>query len=394
MLSKTKVWFQDPWLWTVFLFLTFISLLMVTSASVAVANHNYGNPFYYTIKQLIFMPISFAGLFVARSIPVKKVESGLYFLLGLCFILSILVLIPGIGKSVNGSSRWLSFGFMRFQASEFVRLIVLLFVSSYCANNLNRVQKDYKGCVQLFLVVACFAGLFLLEPDFGAAFMLLSVSFAILFIAGVKLRYFITVGSLLLVSGLVLVIVTPYRMKRITSFLDPWSNQFDSGYQLTQSFMAVGKGGFWGAGLGASIQKMSYLPESHTDFLFAVIVEELGAIMAFVLIFLYLIMVARIWLWSYRAAKQDELFIAYFCFGSGFWIALQALFNISVNLGLVPTKGLTLPFLSYGGSSLLIHCMLMGIIMRMIHQIRSAHSNIYLRKGSNNFTRGDKDARV
>lgn len=351
------------------IFLLGLGLVMVTSASIAVAaraNH----PFYYTIHQAIGMLIGVCGALFICAVPIKLWYRCAGFLMVGALILLVLVLIPGIGRVVNGSARWLSIGITAFQVSEFGKLAVVIYLSSYIVRHQEAVKQKISGFIRPMLLLSLVGALLILEPDFGACVVIMTTALAMLFLAGVPLWQFILL--LLVVAGILgaVAISAPYRLQRLTSFLDPWAVQFDSGYQLTQALIAFGRGEWFGVGLGGSIQKLFYLPEAHTDFIFAVLAEELGLIGALTTLGLYILFVWRGMLIGLEAEKRNERFAAFISYGISLWVGLQTLINIGVNTGVLPTKGLTLPFLSYGGSSVLIICAAVGLLIRIDYENR------------------------
>ena len=286
------------------------------------------------------------------------------------FFLLIVVLIPGIGRVVNGSRRWINLGIMTVQVSEVVKLCAIIYLASYLHRFQNQVQTQLIGFIKPMAVLAIVAALLLKEPDFGAVSVIAITFLTLLFIAGVRLWPFIALFLTVAGAMTTLAITSPYRLQRITTFINPWSTAYGSGYQLTQSLIAFGRGGVLGVGLGNSIQKLFYLPEAHTDFIFAVIAEELGLIGELALLALFVILVVRIFHLGRRAHLMKNLFSAYTAYGIGMWLSLQAAINMGVNAGLLPTKGLTLPFISYGGSSLLVDCVVVGIVLRISYELR------------------------
>jgi cell division protein FtsW len=347
-----------------------IGVLMIASASMAVATKQYHQPFYFLIRQLLFLGIGFiAALFVLR-IPLSWLQKMGFPLIILAIVLLIAVLIPGIGHSVNGSRRWLHLPLLNFQVSEYVKLAMIIFLAGFLVRRQEEVRTKLSGFVKPMVVYGILAVLLLLEPDFGATAVIGCTVLAMMFLAGMRLWQFaLLILFALLVFG-ILAISAPYRVARLTTFLNPWANAFGSGYQLTQSLIAFGRGGWFGLGLGNSVQKLFYLPEAHTDFLFAVLAEELGLIAVLILIALYALLIWRILVIGRRAAKKNELFSAYICYGVAVWFALQVFVNMGVNAGMLPTKGLTLPLISYGGSSLLINCITLAIILRIDYETR------------------------
>ena len=293
-------------------------------------------------------------------------------LLVLAFLFLVIVLIPGVGHEVNGSRRWLRLGLMNFQASELARVLLLTYLASYIVRRQAELKENIKGFLKPLGILIGAGGLLLLEPDFGAATVLMATGLGVLFTAGVKLRHFIALVTLA-AGGLALIAVTSaYRMKRLTAFLDPWADPFNSGFQLTQSLIAIGRGELFGVGLGSSVQKLFYLPEAHTDFVFAVLAEELGLVGVILTLGLFIALVWRSFHISRLAAEAGLPFQAYCAAAFGIWLGLQTFINIGVNMGILPTKGLTLPLMSYGGSSMLVTLGWLGVLMRIYHEASSA----------------------
>ncbi|HMV71377.1 MAG TPA: putative lipid II flippase FtsW, partial [Pseudomonadales bacterium] len=283
-----------------------------------------------------------------------------------------LVLVPGIGREVNGATRWIAVGPLNLQPSELMKLFFIVYLAGYMTRRQHELQSRWSGMFKPLGLLGVVVLLLLLEPDFGAAVVISGTAMAMLFLGGVRLLQF---GVLLLPAlggAAVVAVLSPYRVQRLITFLDPWSEQFGGGYQLTQALIAFGRGEVFGVGLGNSVQKLFYLPEAHTDFVFAIIAEELGLIGCMVLIALFAALVARIMRIGSEAARRQQPFQAYVCFGIALLVAAQVFINIGVNAGLLPTKGLTLPFLSYGGSSLLILFAMMGLVLRIERELRIA----------------------
>ena len=360
----------DHWLLFSAATLAMLGLVMVTSASITLADRELGQPLYYAIRQAIYILAGVLGgvaLFRLRLVLLERM--GMTLLL-LSLLLLLLVLVPGIGVEVNGATRWINIGLFRLQVSEPAKLLFIVYLASYLARHGEEVRTRVTGFVKpvgLFMVAAL---LLLLEPDFGATVVLAATVMSMIFMAGVRLVQFggvLGVGALLLGS---LAVSSPYRMQRLTTFLDPWADPFNSGFQLTQSLIAIGRGEWFGVGLGASIQKLFYLPEAHTDFVFAVWAEEMGLLGVSVIIMLYATLVWRAFVIASQAIGADNLFAAYLSYGIGIWFGLQSFINIGVNMGLLPTKGLTLPLMSYGGSSMVVMCAAVALLLRIDHETR------------------------
>ncbi len=358
----------DPALTIAFISLLTIGLIMVASSSISIADRNFSNPFYYFQRQLVFVVMGVIAALMVFKMRLAQWEKSSMALLIFALFLLILVLVPGIGKTVNGSTRWLPLGIINLQVSELVKLFVVVYVSGYLVRHGNAVRSSLLGFLKPMMTVGFVGLLLLMEPDFGATVVIMGTVLAMTFLAGARFIQFISFVFIFVCAALLLVVTSPYRMQRITSFANPWADPFDSGFQLTQSLIAIGTGGWFGTGLGGSVQKLFYLPESHTDFLFAVLSEELGFIGVFVVVMLYSIIFFRAFKIASQAEDSGNYFAAYMAYGIGIWLSMQAIINMGVNVGLLPTKGLTLPLMSYGGSSLIVCCMAVGLLMRIHYE--------------------------
>lgn len=344
-----------------------IGFIAMTSASIEFAARQYGDAFFFAKRYGFYLTLaSLLGL-MTYQVPMDTWRKYSWLLLLGGFVALALVLIPGIGREVNGSRRWLAFGPLTLQASEFVKLSVVLYLAGYLVRRHEEVKSKFAGFVKPMAVVAMVTLLLMMEPDFGATVVTVGTALAMLFLAGVKLVQFLAVIGASVAVLAATVMVSPYRMKRLTAFTDPWADQFNSGYQLTQSLIAFGRGEWSGTGLGNSVQKLFYLPEAHTDFVFAIWAEEFGFIGAMFVLVLFGCFIARI----LRIGRDAELkglpFNGFVAYGIAIMLAAQVFINIGVNTGLLPTKGLTLPFMSYGGSSLLV-CVIMAAMVARISQ--------------------------
>lgn len=369
-ISNKPMALYDKWLFYSVLLLVAIGSLMVASSSIVISEKYFNLPFYYFFKQLIYITLGvLTALFIAR-IPIKNWLEMSKTLLFITIVLLILVLVPGIGRSVNGSSRWLGVAGIALQVSEFAKLAVIIYIASFLDRHYLEVQTKFSGFFKPLLIVGIIAALLLKEPDFGAAVVITLTVLSMLFLAGVKLWKFSILAAAAFSSIAILAISSPYRVARLTSFLDPWANQFDGGYQLTQSLIAFGRGGVTGVGLGESVQKLFYLPEAHTDFLLAVLAEELGLIGLFVVFGLYIIVCIRGMMIGRFAEKNGNRFAGFLAYGLTLWLTLQATINIGVNIGLLPTKGLTLPFMSSGGSSIVASFIAVALLLRIDYEDR------------------------
>jgi cell division protein FtsW len=361
-------------LWAVII-LASIGWLMVTSASMDWAERQFGNNLYISLRHGIYLALGALTAFVTMYVPLAWVRkmSGVLILLSLVSLL--MVVIPGIGREVNGSMRWMSLGFMNVQPSEFAKITTVLYMASYLDRRRIEVQSRWSGFIKPLMVLALLAVLLLLEPDFGAVVVLMLASLALLFLGGVKAGQFILTAMVVLSASILILLSQPYRLKRLTGYWEPWTqeNVYGSGYQLTQSLIAFGRGEFSGVGLGNSIQKLFYLPEAHTDFVFAIWSEETGLLGAALIIGLFVYIFVKAMKLGRRAYEQQQFFAAFVAYGMGLLIGFQGFINLGVNMGLLPTKGLTLPFVSYGGSSLIACFIALGLLLRVHHEMESMH---------------------
>lgn len=342
-----------------------IGLVMVASASVSFAALTYDDAWFFAKRHAIYMVMGIVLAMFVVCVPMSVWQRYSGHLLLITFFLLVVVLIPGIGKKVNGSQRWFSLGIISIQVSEIAKFCAVVFFASFFARRYQELHFGWQGFLKPLLVVGVFVGLLLLEPDFGSSVVLCATVFAMMFIAGVRILHFLLLIAIG-VSGLAAVaILSPYRMQRLITFLDPWADQFNTGYQLTQSLIGFGRGEWLGLGLGNSLQKLMFLPEAHTDFIFAIIAEEFGLIGAVFLVGLFAAMIIRIFKLAKENLAAGKMFPALATFGIAILFSFQVFINMGVSSGLLPTKGLTLPFISYGGSSLLICCVLMAFVMRV-----------------------------
>mgnify|MGYP001812600055 FL=1 len=360
----------DYWLMLSALSLALLGLVMVSSASITFADREIGRPFYYAIRQSLYIGFGvFVGVLVFKLRLADLERMGMTLLL-LAFALLLLVLVPGVGVEVNGASRWINAGLFRLQVSEPAKLFFIIYLAGYLAKYGDEVRSQISGFLKPLGLLAIAAVLLLAEPDFGATVVLAAIVMGMIFMAGVKLYQFggmLGLGAVLMAG---MAVSSPYRMTRLKTFMDPWADPFDTGFQLTQSLIAIGRGEWFGVGLGASIQKLFYLPEAHTDFVFAVLAEELGLLGVCTIIVLYTILVWRAFSIAVQAAKANNLFASYLAYGLGIWFGLQSFINIGVNMGLLPTKGLTLPLMSYGGSSMVVMCTAVALLLRIDYETR------------------------
>ncbi|KAB0286145.1 cell division protein FtsW [Vibrio fortis] len=344
-------------------------LVMVTSASFPISARLTDQPFHFMFRHAIFLLLALGVSSVILQIPMKRWLQYSMYLLGLSFFLLIVVL--AVGKSVNGASRWIPLGLFNLQPAEVAKLSLFIFMAGYLVRKQDEVRQTFfGGFAKPIMVFGAFAVLLLGQPDLGTVVVMLVTLFGMLFIAGAKLSQFIA----LMVAGVAavvgLIVIEPYRVRRVTSFWEPWNDPFGSGYQLTQSLMAFGRGDWMGQGLGNSIQKLEYLPEAHTDFVFAVLAEELGFVGVTLVLMLIFSLVFKAIFIGKKAFENDQVFSGYLAFGIGIWFAFQTLVNVGAASGIVPTKGLTLPLISYGGSSLIIMSVAVSMLLRIDHECR------------------------
>ena len=363
------------------LVLTLLGLVMVTSSSLSIAERNFGDAFFYFKRQLLFVSIAMVLGTVLFQIRMSDWERFSGVLLVCALVLAVLVLIPGIGKTVNGSSRWINFGVFNFQVSEAVKFLTLIYIAGYLVRRGEEVRTTFFGFIKPIAVLCVIAVLLMLEPDFGATVVIMATAMGVMFLGGVRFGQFLLLIIMFVASVGALAYTSPYRLQRISSFLNPWDDPFGSGFQLTQSLIAIGSGAWTGLGLGGSVQKLFYLPEAHTDFLFAVMAEELGLMGSIVVIALYGLFVARIFVIADRARRAGKPFATYTALGFGLWLSLQSFINIGVNMGILPTKGLTLPLMSYGGSSMLMTAAVIAVLLRIAHETSLAERQA-MRRGS------------
>ncbi len=353
--------------WLVLALLAF-GLVMVYSASIATAEASKftgHNSAYYLIRQAVFICIGFVAGVMVFQVPVQNWQklAPWLFLIGVATLL--LVLIPGIGREVNGSRRWLSLFVINLQPSELMKLFAVLYAADYTVRKGAVKDSFSKAFLPMFAVMTLVGTLLLLEPDMGAFVVILAIAMGTLFLGGLNLRAFLMLTAALPLAFAALIFSSPYRMQRVIGFMDPWADPFGKGYQLSHSLIAFGRGEWFGVGLGASVEKLFYLPEAHTDFLLAVIAEELGFVGVCAVIALFAGVLIRAFAIGRQSAFLDRLFSALVAQGIAVWIGVQALINIGVNMGVLPTKGLTLPFLSFGGSGVVVNCIAMAILLRI-----------------------------
>ena len=342
--------------------ISILGLIMIYSSSYVWAEYKFDDPYKYLKTQLLFLVVGYILMITVSHIPYSKYLDKANIIFGVCFLLLILVLIPGVGTVRNGSRSWFGIGGFGIQPSEFMKLGLILFTAKYLSHNEKILNNIKQGVLPILIILFLVFGLIMLQPDFGTGVIIVMGIIALLFVAGVNMSFFVKMGFLGIMGIVILIVVAPYRMKRIVSFLNPWSDPLGSGFQIIQSLYAIGPGGLLGLGLGNSIQKHFYLPEPQTDFIFSIISEELGFMGVLLVSVLFLTIIYR----GFKIAINcNEYFGKYVAFGITFSLAFQALLNLMVVVGLIPVTGVTLPFLSYGGSSLLITLLSMGILLNI-----------------------------
>ena len=349
-----------------------LGVVMVASSSMSYAVMTGQGAFYYINRHLLFLAVGLGLAALALRTEIKQVEKYGYVFLGLCFLALASVWIPGLGHSVNGARRWVRIGPLGFQAVEAVKLMFIVWLSSYLVRYRDQIGSSLKTLLKPLAIACALVFLLLLQPDFGSSALLLAITLCMVWLGGANQRHIVGPAIVMGIAMGFIAWMEPYRVKRLTSFLDPWADQFDSGFQLVQAFIAIGRGGLDGVGLGGSILKLDYLPEAHTDFIFSVYAEEFGFIGVCLLVLLFGILTWRAFRTGLGCLELNRPFAAYCAFGLGLWISIQATVSVGVNLGLLPTKGLTLPLISSGGSSLMMTCAAMGLLLRISYELDRA----------------------
>lgn len=350
--------------------LLLVGLVASTSASIVYAELHFENPWFHGVRHFVYLLMGIIAAVATYYVtPQFWFSTGWWWLFG-ALLLLILVLIPGIGHEAKGASRWLPVGPLTLQPSEFAKLAMVVYLAGYMVRREHEVRNQWQGFLKPMTVLFATTLLLMKEPDFGATVIVSATALGMLFLAGVRLGHFMLVVLGALAALLVLVISEPYRLARLTSYTDPWADPYGSGFQLVQSLIAFGRGEWFGVGLGNSVQKLFYLPEAHTDFVFSIWAEETGFVGAIALIALFVALIGRILWVGRRAFVNDNAFGAYISYGVALIFSGQAFINMGVSSGLLPTKGLTLPFVSYGGSSLIVCCVMLGLVVRIDHDSR------------------------
>ena len=350
--------------------LLLFGLVMVGSASLEVGAKIYGNAFHLLNRHTIYLLVGLIAAVMTLAIPISIWQRFDVFFLGVAFFMLFLVLIPGVGKEVNGSIRWIPIGPFGLQGSEFAKLFILVYIAGYLVRRKEEIASSMSGFAKPLLVLMAVSLLLLGQPDFGSAIVIMTASIGVVYLAGVPYRYFLPLVGACVTAVAIIATLQPYRLARLVSFADPWEHHLDSGYQLTQALIAFGRGEWFGLGLGNSIQKLFFLPEAHTDFLFSIIAKELGVFGAGLVVILFACLVVRGLLLAQAARNKGLEFHAFLAYGIAIIFGVQASINLGVNLGVLPTKGLTLPLMSYGGNSLIISCMMVAVLLRIDFESR------------------------
>ena len=358
----------DSWILIPALLLLATGIVMVGSASIAIAEGEGASTFHYLLRHLLFIAIGLLFASSLKVIPIAFLERVSRPMLALSVLLLLVVLVPGVGHTVNGSTRWLRLGIVNFQVVEAVKLMVIIYLAGYLARKAELVQSRFFDTLKPLIFAGLLSAILLLQPDMGSAAVITAIVAGMVWLAGAAWRHILVLGMLTL-PAFGWAAMEPYRLRRIVSFMDPWADPYASGFQLTQALIAVGRGELFGVGIGASIQKLFYLPEAHTDFIFAVLAEEFGLAGVVMVLTLFLLLVTRIMVIGIMAHRHDRPFAGFVAYGIGLWIGLHALVSVGVNLGVLPTKGLTLPLISSGGSSMLITLVALGIVLRIKYEL-------------------------
>lgn len=374
--QRMRYWYQqqqstmlyDRQLLLIMLALTAIGVVMVTSASMPVGERLIGNPFHFMIRHGMYLVLSLLVAGAVLTQPMSRWEKMNGWLCLAAIVMLVAVLF--VGHTVNGATRWIRVGPITLQVAEFAKLFFFVFLASYLHRRHDEVRKNLKGFFKALILLGIISMLLLLQPDLGTVVVVAMTSMGMLFLAGARIMQFFAVALTLVIALLALIIIEPYRMRRVTSFWNPWDDPFGSGYQLTQSLMAFGRGDWLGQGLGNSVQKLQYLPEAHTDFIVSVMAEELGFIGVLVTVLLLFVLVVKALYLGQRALRQKRAFSGYLAHGIGIWFGFQTMVNVGAAAGLIPTKGLTIPFVSYGGSSLLAMTIALAILLRIDYELR------------------------
>jgi cell division protein FtsW len=371
----------DTWVLLPALLLLSLGIVMVGSASIAIAEGQGASTYHYLLRHIIFISAGVSLALMFKFIPITFLERVSRPMLTMSVLLLLVVLVPGIGHTVNGSTRWIRLGFINFQVVEAVKLMVIIYLAGYLTRKARLVQARFFDTLKPLIFAGILSCVLLIQPDMGSAAVITAIVAGMVWLAGAAWRHILILGMLTL-PAFGFAAMEPYRLRRIVSFMDPWADPFASGFQLTQALIAIGRGELFGVGIGASIQKLFYLPEAHTDFIFAVLAEEFGLAGVIAVLLLFLLLVTRIMVIGIMAHRHNRPFAGFVAYGIGLWIGLQAVVSIGVNLGVLPTKGLTLPLISSGGSSMLMTLAAIGIVLRIKVEL-DQDNVVYCRKRPN-----------
>lgn len=364
----------DAWIATSALALACIGVVMVASSSIAVAEDMSRGPFYFLSRHAVFLTLGGLMAWLTYRVDLDWLKQYSQLLILAAFVLLLLVFVPGLGVSVKGARRWIWLGVSNFQAVEAVKLLLIVYLAGYFVRHQETLQHTLLGVIKPLVVAGALIGLLLVQPDFGGAMLLLAISGGMIWLAGGSARHLIGIGLITVPLVVIAALAEPYRMRRLFSFMDPWADPFDGGFQLTQALIAVGRGEWFGVGLGESVQKLFYLPEAHTDFILAVIAEEFGFFGILMIMGLFAVLTGRAFRLGIEGLRQGRAFEAYLAYGLALWFSMQAAISIGVNIGALPTKGLTLPLISSGGSSVIVSCMAVGLLLRVSAALREPRS--------------------
>jgi cell division protein FtsW len=371
----------DPWLLGAVVALVCLGVVMVGSAAIAGAGQNVGH-WYFLSRHLLYVGAGIGLALVLMRTELKQIEQLSLWLLGACVVALLVLWIPYVGKTINGARRWLNLGPASFQVVEMVKVFYLIWLASYLKRYSEEVAEIWYAMLKPVGVVVVLVLLLLLQPDFGSSTLLVGITLCMLLLGGAPISRLIAPVLVLIPGFVALIIFEPYRVRRFVSFMDPWQDQLGAGYQLSNALMAIGRGEWFGVGLGGSVQKLSYLPMAHTDFIFSVIAEELGLVGVTLVIALYALLVGRaLWL-GMKCVEMRRHFSGYLAFGIALWMGVQSFISMGVNLGILPTKGLTLPLVSYGGSSVVMTCAAMGLLLRVSWEYERAVRQVARRKAT------------
>ncbi|HRO63959.1 putative lipid II flippase FtsW [Thermomonas sp.] len=369
----------DPWLLGSVLALACLGVVMIGSAAIAGGGQGAG-PWYFLSRHAFYLGCGLVLAAATMRIELKSIEKYGQWLLLACFVVLAMVWLPFLGRSVNGARRWINLGPASFQAVEMVKVFFIIWLASYLKRFNEDVAETAYAMFKPVGVALLLVGLLLLQPDFGSSVLLLGITTGMLVLGGASIKKLIVPVLVMVPFLIALVVLEPYRLRRVTSFMDPWQDQLGAGYQLSNALMAIGRGEWFGVGLGASVQKLSYLPEAHTDFIFSVLAEELGLVGVCVVVGLYVLLAGRAFWLGLKCVEMKRHFSGYLAFGIALWMTLQSFVSIGVNLGILPTKGLTLPLVSYGGSSVLMTCVALGLLLRVSWEYERAVRQVALRR--------------